>query len=308
MIDLVEVHYKYILGVLIAVLCGAINNAGVLLQKKVVNEVPPEFRGKGFMLRLLKNPLWLFGLFLQVGVGMAAFVAAQALIGPALVPGLMASGLIVLALGSVKLIGESLRSAEYAGIFLMIAGIALLGLSGLEISVEVVRGSLAASPVFVRIVVFTAAMILFWGVMHLWSLSSVKRKGIIMGFSNGFLFSLSNFWVSPLVAVITIVLAGKGDLGQTIIFALACVILVGSNVIAFSQINYAFKFGQASNIIPVQQISVQITPVLVYFLVFRLTPPKTISGVFIVSGAALIILAGFLLGRRQSKLEKIPSS
>jgi len=297
--------YKYILGVVLAILSGVINNLGVLLQKKVVNDVPPESRDKGFMRKLLKNPLWLFGLFLQVVVGMVTFVAAQALIGPALVPGLMASGLIVLAIGSVKLMGEKLSFPEYAGIMLMIVGIALLGFSELGIDMEVVRNSLASSDTVIRIAIFTAAMLVFFSAFHLVSLKSEKRKGIIMGFSNGFLFSLSNFWISPLTAIITIVLAGKGNSTQIVLFVAACVILTGSNLVAFSHIQVAFKFGQASNIIPVQQISVQITPVLVYFFVFSLTPPRTISGVFIVTGALLIILAGFLLGRRQSELEKI---
>jgi len=297
--------FKYLLGVAVAILSGVINNLGVLLQKKVVNEVPPQFRGKGFLRMLLKNPLWLLGLFLQVAVGMIAFVAAQALIGPALVPGLMASGLIVLALGSVKLMGEKLSLAEYAGIFLMIAGITLLGLSGLDIAIVKVRDYLALSNIVFHIAVFSAAMYLFWGVIHLVSIKSQKRKGIIMGFSNGFLFSLSNFWVSPLIAIFIIVLAGKGSSQQVVLFIAACIILVSANIVAFYQIQVAFKYGQASNIIPVQQISVQITPILVYFFVFSLTPPKTIFGVFIVAGALLIILAGFLLGRRQEELEKI---
>jgi len=295
---------KYIVGVLVAILSGVLNNLGVLLQKKVVNDVPPAARDKGFMKRLVKNPLWLFGLFLQVGLGMAAFVGAQALIGPALVPGLMASGLIVLAIGSVKLMDEKLSLPEYAGIFLMVAGIALLGLSGMDIDIKVVEKSLESPAVVFRIGVFTAVMLVCFGAFHLISLKS-SRKGIIMGFSNGFLFSLSNFWISPLTAIIAIVLTGKGNTTQEILFVAACVILTGSNLVAFSHIQVAFKYGQASNIIPVQQISVQITPVLVYFFVFSLTPPRTISGVFIVTGALLIILAGFLLGRRQSELEKI---
>ena len=297
--------FKYILGVALAILSGIINNLGVLLQKKVVNEVPPECRDRGFLRRLLKNPLWLFGLFLQVVVGMIAFVAAQAMIGPALVPGLMAAGLIVLALGSVKLMGEKLSLPEYAGIFLMIIGIALLGLSELGIDIEVVRASLASPNTVLRIAIFTAIMIGSCLAFHLVSLKSPKRKGIIMGFSNGFLFSLSNFWICPLTAIITIVLAGKGNSLQVVLFIAASVILTLSNLIAFSQIQVAFKYGQASNIIPVQQISVQITPILVYFLVFSLTPPSTLSAVFIILGALLIILAGFLLGRRQEELEKI---
>jgi hypothetical protein len=44
---------------------------------------------------------------------------------------------------------------------------------------------------------------------------------------------------------------------------------------------------------------VQITPIVVYFYVFSLTPPRTASGIYIVTGALLITLSGFLLGRRQ---------
>jgi drug/metabolite transporter (DMT)-like permease len=295
---------KYIVGVVVAMLSGVINNLGVLLQKKVVNDVPPEHRDQGFMKRLVKNPLWLIGLFLQVGIGMAAFVGAQALIGPTLVPGLMASGLIVLAIGSVKLMREKLSFPEYVGIFLMVIGIALLGLSEMDIDIKVVEKSLESSAVVLRIGVFTAVMLICFGAFHLLSLRS-NRKGIIMGFANGFLFSLSNFWISPLTAIIAPVLSFKGSALQVVLFAAACVILTGSNILAFSHIQIAFKYGQASNIIPVQQLSVQITPVLVYFFVFSLTPPKTISGIFIVTGALLIILAGFLLGQRQEEIEKI---
>lgn len=52
------------------------------------------------------------GLLLEYGVGSAAYMIAQNLIGPALVPGLMAAGLIVLAIGSVKIIGETLRDGN----------------------------------------------------------------------------------------------------------------------------------------------------------------------------------------------------
>jgi len=296
---------RYILGVVLAILSGVLNNAGVLLQKKVVNQVPPEGRGQGFMRRLLTTPLWLLGLFLQIVLGMLAFVAAQALIGPALVPGLMAAGLIVLALGSVKLMNEKLSPTEYLGVFLMIAGIALLGLSRLDIALDRVLQSLARSRILFQILVFTATMYLCWGVMHLVSLKSRTRKGILMGFSNGFLFSLSNFWVSPLIALIALVLTGKGNSTQTIIFIAASLILVLTNLAAFYQIQVAFKYGQASNIIPVQQISIQTTPILVYFLVFSLSAPQTSSALLIIIGATLIISAGFLLGRRQEQLEKI---
>jgi len=295
---------RYILGITLAILSGATNNLGVLLQKKVVNEVPPQFRTKAFLRTLIKNPLWLLGLFLQVALGMLLFVSAVSIIGPALVPGLMASGLILLALGSVKLMKEKLSPSEYLGILLMIAGITLLGLSQMSINADLVRKSLSSSQTILRIVIFTTLMTLSCIAFHFISLKSKKRKGIIMGFSNGFLFSLSNFWISPLTSLIPIVLTGKANLAQTIIFISASIILIATNIIAFSQIQIAFKFAQASNIIPVQQISVQITPILIYFLVLSLSPPKSTSTIFICLGAILIISAGFLLGTRQQQLEK----
>jgi drug/metabolite transporter (DMT)-like permease len=295
----------YLLGVAMAILSGVLIQTGILLQKKVVNDVPQEDRGKRFMRTLIRRPAWLAGIVLEVAGGSATFLIAQGLIGPALVPGLMASGLIVLAIGSVKLIGEKLSGSEYAGIVLMIVGILLLGLSELDVSAETVRNALAISGIAGRIALFSVSLFALWGLTHLAALQSLKRKGIVMAFSNGFPFCLSNFWVSPLIAVAAVVLGGNGNWGQIGLFALSSVILVGTNVFGIRQTQEAFKFAQASNIIPVQQVPVQTTPILVYFYVFSLRPPTSMSGVFIISGALLIILSGFLLGRRQSELEKI---
>jgi multidrug transporter EmrE-like cation transporter len=278
---------------------------GILLQKKVVNDMAPEERERRFLRTLLKHPRWLTGLILEYGLGTVTFMTAQSLIGPALVPGLMAFGLIVLAVGSVRIIGEKLSTPEYVGIALAIAGIAMLGLSELEIGVEVVRERLAVEGTAARIALLTVSLFALWGVTHLASLRSARRKGIIMAFSNGFPFAISNFWVSPLLAVFTVVLTGGGTLAQTGLFVLASVILIGSNVFGIRQTNEAFRFAQASNIIPVQQLPVQITPILFYFYVYALTPPKRISVFFITAGVALIITAAFLLGRRQSEIEKI---
>lgn len=296
---------KYVLGVFVAIICGVINSSGVMLQKKVVNEVPLHLRDKGLMRRVMIKPLWILGLFLQVGLGAALFVLAQYLIGPALVPGLMASGLIVLALGSVKLMGEKLSLPEYAGIFLMTVAILLLGLSQMAISVEVGRASLALSSIIRRIAIFTVSLFGLGGIMHLVALHSAGRKGVIVGFSNGFLYALSNFWVSPISWVAAPVLGGKADSSQLGIFIAAGVILIFTNVVGIIQIQQAFRFGQVSNVIPVQQIPIQTAPVLVYFYAFSLRPPNSLSSALIIIGVLLIIFSGFLLGRRQEQMEKI---
>ena len=187
-------------------------------------------------------------------------MVAQALIGPALVPGLMAAGLVVLAVGSVRLIGESLDFSEVVGIVLLIAGIVLLGLSELEISVDVVRERLGDPGTATRVAVLTVSLFVLWAATHLQAMRLSRRKGIVMAFSNGFPFAISNFWISPLLAVGAVVLAGDGSWGQTGLFVLASVILVSCNVLGIRQTNEAFKWAQASNVIPVQQLSVQVTP------------------------------------------------
>jgi hypothetical protein len=291
----------YVLGVVTAILCGICMEIGILIQKKVVNDISLEDRNQRFLVTLLKNPRWMGGLLLEYGVGTAAYMIAQNLIGPALVPGLMAAGLIVLAIGSVKIIGESLNFSEYLGIALLIAGIAALGLSELEISGDVVRNSLESSNVIERIAILTTSLFVLWILTHLQSLKLSRRKGIVMAFSNGFPFAISNLWISPLLAVFATVMSGAGSWRQVTIFILASAILVGCNVLGIRQTNEAFKFAQASNIIPVQQVSVQLTPILFYFYVYALTPPKSISGVLIITGVGLILTAVFLLGRRQAE-------
>ena len=295
----------YIIGVVLAILSGVLNQSGQLLQKKAVNNLPEAVRQTKFMRTLLKNPLWIAGFILSIGCGTACFMIAQDYIGPALVPGLMASGLIVLAIGSVWMNGESLDAFEIFGIFLMIVGITLLGFSELSISGDVVIARIAQSSTITRITIFSLTLVTLWIIIHFVSLKSGSRKGIVMGVSNGFPFALSNFWISPLIAVIFMVMGGKGTTGQLIIFIIASIILVMSNVIGMWQTQECFRYGQASNIIPVQQVPVQITPVLIYFYVFALKAPSSASVAYMLAGVAVIIISGFLLGRRQEEASEV---
>jgi drug/metabolite transporter (DMT)-like permease len=295
----------YYTGVLYAILCGVLINGGLICQKKVINGISRENRKKRFIRTLLRYPLWVTGFILEFIGGGVTFMLAQSYIGPALVPGLMATGYIILVLGSIRILHEKLSRIEYFGILMLIGGITLLGLSALEVHDETVREALEDKNTVFRIVVFTVSMLLLWGATHYAAIKSKRRKGVIMGFSNGFPFGLSNFWIAPLLAVIWIVLKGEGNNIQILFFVSASIILVLVNLFAIRQTQEAFKFGDAHNVIPMQQIPVQIAPVLYYFSVFSLKPPSVGSVVFILSGVVLIILSGFFLCRRQASLEMI---
>jgi len=52
----------YLLGVVLAILGGVVNQLGAVFQKKVVNDVPKEAREERFMRTLIRSPLWITGL------------------------------------------------------------------------------------------------------------------------------------------------------------------------------------------------------------------------------------------------------
>lgn len=294
---------SYLLGVSLAVASGLLNNVGSLLQKKVVNDIPQEAREKRFFRTLVRNPLWFTGLVLQLVFGSIFFMAAQLYIGPALIPGLMATGLIVLAVGSVWLIGESLRAQETAGILALMAGIAMLALSGLVIDVPSYD---FLDPGFItRIAVFTAGlailMLVFSVLRHRWSRTAAVSLAVI----SGLCFAMSNYWIGVLMGTISNVFEGTSVIPELILFGGSSAILVLTNIFGISTLQTAYKTGQVNLLIPIQQVPVQTTPGLVYLLVFLLPPPDLLSVILFFSGVALIIVSSFLLARRQVAIESI---
>jgi len=288
----------YLIGVVCGIMGGLLNQGGQLLQKKVVNDIREDDPGQGFMRRLLHSRLWVFGFVVGLGGGTAGYMLAQSLIGPALSPGLMASGLILLSIGSVRLNHEELNKSEITGIVLMIIGILCLGLSELSISATQVRSMLADHYAQIRVVIFTFCLFSFCLLSRGLAIRSQNRKGLLIVLGNGFLACLSDFWINPLLALILLVWAGRATNFQNFFFIMAAVILAFTASIITWQNQIAFKYAQASNIIPVAQVPIQISPVLVYFFIFALTPPRAISVVFILTGTILTIIAGFLLGQR----------
>jgi uncharacterized membrane protein len=289
----------YLTGVAFGVFGGILTQFGQLLEKRAVNQVRVDSRENGFFRRLVKSPVWVSGVIFGLGGGTAAYMLAQSMIGPALTPGLMASGLVVLAVGSVRMNQETLNTSEMVGIGLMILGILFLGLSGLAINSVQVRTTLANPHALQRIAAFTASFFLFSFITRSLAPRINNRKGMLIALANGFLSCLSDFWINPLLALVAIVLAGRSTPTQFITFAIAALILTMCATIITWQNQLAFKYAQASNVVPVAQVPIQIAPILVYFFIFALTPPSSIAVFYILTGTILTIVAGFLLGRRE---------
>jgi drug/metabolite transporter (DMT)-like permease len=290
----------YWLGVFLALLAGSTTQSGAVLQKKAVNEVSQE---PEFMRNLVRKPIWILGVIFSFGITSIFYLAAQIFIGPALIPGLMAFGLVVLALGSIKIIGEKLKKEEIIGILLMILGTFILSLSGL--SIDITETNLLEFGFAIRTYIFTSIIILLSLICHIFQRKYKKFKGILLAILSGFMFALSNFWVSQLMAVITDVLSGNFILEQLIIFIVSIIFLILANIIGLATIQQAFRVGQASNMIPIQQVPTLMVPVFIYFLVFLMIPPNIFSIVFLISSSILIITSSFLLGKRSARMEDI---
>jgi drug/metabolite transporter (DMT)-like permease len=291
----------YTIGVTFAILSGIINNLGAVLQKKVVNDKSDE--DSKLMKNLIKSPLWLMGLLMQLAIGSVFFILAQLYIGPALIPGLMAAGLIVLVIGSVYIVGESLEKVEIIGILLMILGITFLGFS--ELSIDIVNTNLMDLAFVANVVVFTVVFSLIAIICEIIAKKNKRLFGILLAISSGCMFALSNFWISPLMSVFAKVFEETASWGELIWFISAAIILPLVNLIGIARIQTAFTKGQASNLIPIQQVPIQISPIIVYFFVFLLATSSIISTIYMLVGIILIILSSFLLGRRQTQMDEI---
>lgn len=293
----------YLWGVILAVTGGAVNSLGVVLQKKVVNEIPKELRDKKFMRTLVKNPIWIIGLICVVIFSAICFLLAQAMIGGALVPGLASIGLVVLVIGSIKLIGENLKKIEFLGISILIIGILLIGLS--ELSIEGDIDYFLDKSFNIRFVIFTSILLFLWMGCRVAGKKEYRGKTIFLAFSAGLPFAIGNSWMQPFIISMSNVFGGNGDTLDLLIFISSTILVAPTSFAGIIFVQEAFKYGDASKIVPIQQIPIQITPIFLYFAVFLKSPPSILSPYYLLFGILLIIISGFILGKRQAAIEII---
>lgn len=292
-----------LLGIIYALIASASNNFGLVLQKKVVNEVPPEARDKKFFRTLAKNPIWLLGVVMQVGVAALFQILAQYYIGPTLVPGLQGFGLIILAIGSVKINNETLTAVEMLGIFLLIVATALIGFCELDINIS--EFDFQQVWFFRNAIIFAFIIIGFFILLEICQRKSgAYVKGILLSVISGFMYALSDFWTSPMVGTIGTVFKLQANWAEGSLFVIACVMLVSTNILAIGKTQTAFKYGPASILIPIRHVPSLVAPVFVYYFVYSMTAPKSYSLWFFLVSIVLITISSYLLGKREEQFIK----
>lgn len=288
------VSTSYLIGVTAAIMAGIAFNLGMVIQKLAVMKVSRE---TSLMRQLVRSPLWLTGFALQFFVGMPFNMLAQSKIGPAIIPGLMAIGLIVLTIGAVRLAGESFDSGDIAGILLVIAAVTVFGLS--QLSVDMQSIDLWEPAFLLRLGFFTVVVAALSLVCHFIQKTNVHLRGILRTLDAGLLLSQSNLWLGILMAFLAKWGAGTFASLDLLPVVIASGIVFAGSMLGIAETQRAFQFGEASKLIPIQYVPVQILPIAAYFIVFRLGSSNPFAVPLALGGIVLVLSGAVLLARRQ---------
>lgn len=284
----------YWAGVTSAIAAGIAFNLGMLIQKLAVKKTTASSR---LIRQLVRSPLWLTGFALQFIIGMPLNMLAQAKIGPAIIPGLMAIGLIVLAIGAVRLAGEPFQLGDVAGISLVIVAVAVFGLSRLSVDMQSI--DLYEPAFLIRLGCFTAAIAVLSLVCHFRQKASARIRGILRTLNAGLMLSQSNLWLGILMALLAKWGAGLFEAVDLMYIIVASGIVFAGSMLGIAETQRAFKCGDASKLVPIQYVPSQILPVAAYFTVFSLLPATPSALPLTLAGIVLVIAGAILLARRQ---------
>ncbi len=293
---------RYLLGIGIGLLIGIIQSSSALVQKFTILKAD---HTKPLMRQLLRSPLWLLSV---IGTGifvLVLIIAGQALIGPTLIPGLAAIGMILIPIGASKFIGEKNGLKEYLGIGAIILGVFLLSISKLSINTEEVPWMDPS---------FFAKTLWYWGglsgiallalVIGLFQHKRLFFKAILFSVSGGFLYGLSNIIVAPLsyhASVFT--QSGIGSINLPYLF-ISAVYLLLINIYSITITQKAFALGHVSMLIPIQQIPIQIIPIISHFWFFNGIFPSAFSRFSVPLAIVLILLGAVALGNREAAVQR----
>ncbi len=284
----------YLIGVAAAIIAGIAFNMGMVIQKLAVMKTSNK---TSLMRQLIRSPLWLIGFGLQFVIGMPLNMLAQSQIGPILIPGLMAIGLIVLTIAAIRLAGESFRLGDIAGIALVIAAVTVFGLSQMSVDMQLI--DLYEPAFLIRLVCFTVVVAALSLVCHIRQKANVRFRGILRTLNAGLMLSQSNLWLGVLMALLAKWGGGSFTMMDLLFLAVASGIVFAGSMLGIAETQRAFQFGEASKLIPIQYVPSQILPIAAFFFVFQLSPATPFALPLALGGIIFVLSGAVLLARRQ---------
>ncbi|MFH1464127.1 MAG: EamA family transporter [Pseudomonadota bacterium] len=285
------------LGIVIMLVATSMVNVGAVLQKSVVDDLPPfEDVPLGQSLKALAGtPRWVIGWLAGIG-GVALNMLALGLADIGLVQPLNGFGLAVLALFSWYYLGERLDLRAWFGMVLVIAGVVLVGAllpesqafaSSTELLACYLRPmSLAVLAALGAAAVLTwlASRALPWAAGILLALSAAACSVTGLTFSKGF------------TSILT--MDGLGGLLTSAPALLLLVLLLGFASAALALQQLSLQKGRAVEVTPAFAAASVVLPLLPSWLVFREQLPA------LALLTPLLITAGVvLLGTRRAEAQ-----
>jgi drug/metabolite transporter (DMT)-like permease len=284
-----------VLGVALMLFSTSMMNVGAVLQKRAVDTLPPFDRTplRDSILAVLRTPLWLFGW----GMATVAIVLNMVALGLAdisIIQPLNGFGLVVLVLASRLLLGERLDAAASAGVGLVVAGVAAVGLTlpeSREFSDASALLAVYARPAAVGSLLGFA---LLAGASWLGATRSPRFAGILFAFAAavcsvlGLSFSKGYFG--------SLALEGPGWVLSSGWAWLLLAVLLCFSITAMALQQLSFQKGRAVVVTPVFASASVVLPLAVGRGVFGEQLPLL---AFI--GPALIVLGVVLIGMRQGE-------
>jgi multidrug transporter EmrE-like cation transporter len=151
---------KLIAGTAVAVVSAVLYDAGYILEKRALVQIPPLGANPAALIRTVaRSRLWLTG-FAAMLAGLLLQVAALTMAPVSVVQPVLAAGLVALVVSGGPLLGERLGRRERSALFLVIAAVAAIAVSsrpGAHLASSVPTGSLAALAVPAALAAATAA-------------------------------------------------------------------------------------------------------------------------------------------------------
>lgn len=278
---------RFVLGITAGILSGIVSAAASVIQKKAVNAIDPT---EPLIRRLIRSPLWLMTLAMTFFVGSPLLFACYAAIGPTLPSALGAVGLVAVPVLARMVVKERPRLREYLGALAVAAGVVLMTLAGLSLNPE---GMDWLDPSFLLRAAYSLGGVLLIAL----ALFFLGRRvpilaGLFFALSAGCGFALSNSLITPVAGQLWnfMVDGFDGDSFAIAISVGACLLAINVAGIALSQ--FALRRGKASNIVPLQQVPVQLVPIFLHVALYR--KAITAEGILPLVCGVLLLLAGVL--------------
>lgn len=268
-------------ALLVAITASVLINWAIYLQKKAVLDLP-EVKAKlswELIRAFITNKPWLLAQMANVS-GFALYVVALSIAPVSIVEPIIASGVVIPALLSMRNLGEKPRSLDFVGMSMSILGVILIGLSLLK--------GLPEDELIHPYEVWVIAGVLFAlaAAVPLLMKGSPNRQAAGLGISVGLLFGIAAVFTRLLL------MFWGDDWALFVAFTIAC---IAGYLPGFIVLQAALQKGMAVVVAPIYNGIMEFVPIVMGMVVLNEKFPHNADGSLNVPLTAIRITAFVLI-------------